>query len=219
MRRIGKVREFSGENQGGNLGTPFDKDDFRAKAESFLGDHLPRSRSGERRTAQPGGKATSPPLNTSDTMNATLTRWNPVRELEDFQNRILSAFRPVTGRHQEGPDSLSSAEWAPSVNISENEKEYSISAEIPGVKPEDVKVTVENGTLTITGERRYEKEDKNLRHHLIERAYGRFMRSFSLPGDSDTSSVEASFKDGLLSIKVAKSEQARPKQIEIKAAA
>ncbi|MDB6132792.1 MAG: heat shock protein Hsp20 [Verrucomicrobiales bacterium] len=153
-----------------------------------------------------------------NTMNA-LTRWNPVRELEEFQNRILTAFRPVAGRYQDGNDSLTSVEWAPSVSISEDEKEYRITAEVPGVKPEDVKVTMENGTLSITGERRLEREDKNVRHHLTERVYGRFMRSFSLPGDSDPSQVDAQFRDGLLSIRIAKSEMARPKQIEIKVAA
>jgi HSP20 family protein len=152
-------------------------------------------------------------------MNA-LTRWNPVRELEEFQNRILSAFRPVAGRYQDGGgDSLTAVEWAPLVSISENEREYRITAEVPGVRPEDVRVIMENGTLSIAGERRFEREDKNVRHHLTERVHGRFLRGFSLPGDSDPSQVDAQFRDGLLSIRIAKSEQARPRQIEIKAAA
>ena len=148
-------------------------------------------------------------------MNA-LSRWNPVRELEEFQNRILSAFHPANGRADNGRESLS--EWSPLVNITEDEKEYLIAAEIPEVKKEDVKVTLENGVLTITGERKWENEEKNKKRHLIEWSYGSFARSFSLPGDADASKVDAQFKDGILKIRVAKTEAARPKQIEVKAA-
>jgi len=150
-------------------------------------------------------------------MNA-LSRWNPVRELEEFQNRVLSAFRPGSGRHGNGEESLAMSDWSPLVNITEDEKEYLIAAEIPEVNKEDVKVTLENGILTITGERKVEKEEKNKKRHLIERSYGSFARSFSLPSDGDASKVDAEFKDGILRVRVAKSEAARPKQIEVKAA-
>jgi HSP20 family protein len=138
-----------------------------------------------------------------------------VRELEEFQNRILSAFHPANGRAGNGRESVS--EWSPLVNITEDEKEYLIAAEIPEVKKEDVKVTLENGVLTITGERKWEHEENNKKRHLIERSYGSFARSFSLPGDADASKVDAQFKDGILKIRVAKTEAARPKQIEVRA--
>jgi HSP20 family protein len=148
----------------------------------------------------------------------TLTRWNPLRELEDFQNRILNAFKPASrGNGNGGQEALAMAEWSPLVDVAEDDKEYVISAELPDVKEEDVKVTLENGMLTITGERKFEKEEKNKRYHRIERSYGSFARSFALPTDGDAGKVDAQFKDGMLRVRVAKSEAARPKQIEVKA--
>ncbi len=108
------------------------------------------------------------------------------------------------------------AEWMPVVDIFEDEEEYVITAELPDVKKDDVRVTVENGVLTITGERKFEKEENNKRWHRVERAYGSFARSFALPDDGDVTKVNAEFKDGMLKVRVAKSESARPKQIEVK---
>lgn len=136
-----------------------------------------------------------------------------MRELENFQNRILSAFTPALGSRNN--DSLP-AVWAPLVDITEDEDAYHISAELPQVNKEDVKVTLENGILSISGERRFEKEETKRTFHRVERAYGSFSRSFSLPGDGDPSKVEAEFKDGMLNIRVPKSEEARPRQIEVK---
>ena len=149
-------------------------------------------------------------------MNNTLTRWNPLRELEEFQNRILSAFNPSTSRRSNGQESLTLAEWMPVVDIAEDDKEYLITAELPDVKKDDVKVTVENGVLTITGERKFEKEENNKKWHRVERSYGSFARSFALPDDGDATKVNAEFKDGMLKVHVAKNELARPKQIEVK---
>jgi HSP20 family protein len=149
-------------------------------------------------------------------MTNTLTRWNPMRELEDFQNRILSAFNPNSWRRSNGQESLTMAEWLPAVDISEDDKEYVITAELPEVHKEDVKVTVENGVLTITGERKFEKEEKNKKWHRVERSYGTFARTFTLPDDIDAAKVNAEFKNGMLNVRVAKSEAARPKQIEVK---
>ncbi len=108
------------------------------------------------------------------------------------------------------------AEWMPLVDIAEDEREYLITAELPEVKKEDVKVTMENGILTVTGERKFENEEKNRRWHRVERSYGSFARSFALPDDGDAAKVKAGFKDGILKVHVAKSEAARPKQIEVK---
>ncbi len=149
-------------------------------------------------------------------MTDTLTRWNPLRELEHFQHRILSAFNPTAARHGNDQNSLALPEWMPVVDIAEDDKEYVITAELPDVKKEDVKVTVENGVLTITGERKFEKEEKNKKWHRVERSYGSFARTFALPDDGDAAKVNAEFKDGMLKVGIAKSEAARPKQIEVK---
>lgn len=147
-----------------------------------------------------------------------MARWNPLRELEDFQQRILSAFTPSISRRSNGngQESMTSADWFPPVDISENDSEYLIAAELPGLRKEDVKVTMENGMLTVSGER---KEDKSLKYHRVERCYGAFVRSFAIPSDGDASKVKAEFKDGVLMIRVAKSEAAKPKQIEVKVSA
>lgn len=149
-------------------------------------------------------------------MTNTLARWNPLRELEEFQSRILGAFNPSSSRRTNGEESLTMAEWMPLVDIAEDENEYHITAELPEVKKEDVRVTVENGMLTITGERKFEKEEKHKKWHRVERSYGNFARSFALPTDGDAARVNAEFKNGVLEVHVAKSESARPKQIEVK---
>src|SRR6187431_1277429 len=111
-------------------------------------------------------------------MNTTLNRWNPMRELEDFQHRILSAFRNGGDGHRNGQESLTAAEWMPLVDIVEDAKEYEISAELPDVGKDDVKVSMENGLLTIRGERKLERDDEKKKYHRIERFYGSFARSF-----------------------------------------
>lgn len=145
-----------------------------------------------------------------------MTRWNPLRELEEFQNRILGAFNPASARRGSDQVSLALPEWMPVVDIAEDDKEYAITAELPEVKKEDVRVTVENGVLTITGERKFEKEEKGKKYHRVERSYGSFARTFALPDDGDAAKVNAEFKDGMLKVRIAKSEAARPRQIEVK---
>ena len=110
------------------------------------------------------------------------------------------------------------AEWAPLVDISEDDKEYQIKVELPKVKKEDVKVTAEEGTLTIMGERKFEKEEKGKKYHRVERAYGTFLRNFSLPDDASPAKVTAGFKDGVLTVHLAKTEQPKPQHIEVKVA-
>ena len=139
-----------------------------------------------------------------------------MRELEDFQSRILSAFNSGSARRSNGQESAALAEWMPLVDIAEDDKEYAITVELPEVKKEDVKVTVENGVLIITGERKFEKEETNKKWHRVERSYGSFARTFALPDDGDAGKVNAEFKDGILKVHVAKSEAAKPKQIEVK---
>lgn len=149
----------------------------------------------------------------------SVTRWDPFREMEDLQKRLTSIFglaptRPVNGNGKE--EHMTVAQWLPLVDITEDDREYLIKAELPEVRKEDVKVTVENGVLTISGERKFEKEEKDKRYHRIERAYGSFTRSFSVPDDADDSKVSAEFKDGVLTVRLVKSEKARPKAIEVK---
>ena len=144
-----------------------------------------------------------------------LTKWNPFRELEDIQNRLSSLFgrTPMRGL---GEEAITVSEWTPLVDISEDDKEYLIKAELPEVKKEDVKVTVENGVLTITGERKFEKAEKGKKYHRVERAYGSFLRSFTLPEGAAGDKINAEFKDGVLKVHLAKSAEAKPKSINVK---
>jgi len=117
-----------------------------------------------------------------------------------------------------GREEITLADWTPLADITEDEKEYLIKAELPELKREDVKVTVENGVLTISGERKFEKEEKKKKYHRVERGYGSFVRSFSLPDDADANMVKAEFKNGVLMVHLPKNEKAKPKQIEVKLA-
>src|SRR5256885_14935994 len=148
-----------------------------------------------------------------------LTRWEPIREMEDFQNRLSTLFgRPLRRGNGHGKEEITLADWTPLADITEDEKEYLIKAELPEMKKEDVKVTVENGVLTISGERKFEKEEKNKKYHRVERGYGTFMRSFTLPDDADANKIKAEVKNGLLKGHLPKSEHAKPKQIEVNVA-
>ncbi len=159
-------------------------------------------------------------------MNA-LTRWenkwNPFKEMEDLHNRLSSLITRSFGRLPvrgagDTEESITLSEWAPLVDITEDDKEYLIKAELPEVKKDDVKVTLENGVLSVSGERKLEKEEKSRRYHRIERAYGTFTRSFTLPEDADPGQVNAEFRDGVLRVHVRKNEKARPKAIDVKVA-
>ena len=111
---------------------------------------------------------------------------------------------------------MTATSWAPSVDVTEDNKEWLMKIDLPEVKKEDVKVTVENGVLTITGERKFEKEEKDKKYHRIERAYGNFYRSFTLPEGADGGKVSADFKDGVLKVHLPKDEKAKTKTLEVK---
>lgn len=148
-----------------------------------------------------------------------ITRWNPFRELEEMNDRLNRAFgRSQLGRDldPQGKDALVGFDWAPSVDITENNEEFQIKAELPEVKKEDVKIHVEDGVLTLTGERKQEKEEQNKKWHRVERSYGSFMRSFTLPTNIDDAKIRAEFKDGVLTMRLPKSATAKPKSIEVK---
>jgi HSP20 family protein len=145
------------------------------------------------------------------------TRWNPFKELEEMEKRLSSFFGHAPTAGDGGKkEAITVAEWSPLVDISEDDKEYVIKAEIPEMKKEDIKLNVQDDVLTITGERKYEKEEKNKKYHRVERAYGSFIRSFTLPEDADGTKVTAEYKDGMLKVHLPKSEKAKPKAIEVK---
>lgn len=149
----------------------------------------------------------------------SLVTWDPFRELEDISNRLNRAFgRPLATRASSDAnrDALTLVDWAPSVDISETAEEFLIKAELPEVKKEDVKVRVDNGTLRIEGERKQEKEEKGKKFHRVERSYGSFLRTFTLPDNVEGEKVAAEFKEGLLQIRLPKSAKPGPKAIEVK---
>ena len=147
----------------------------------------------------------------------SLTRWNQLKELEALRHGLGGLLGRSPVHMPEGQEEqITVTEWAPLVDISEDEKEYRIKAELPEVIREDVKVTAEEGTLTVMGERKFEKEEKGRRYHRVERAYGTFGRSFSLPDDASPGKVSAEFKDGVLTVHLVKDQKAKPQQVEVK---
>jgi HSP20 family protein len=143
-------------------------------------------------------------------------RWDPFKEMEEISERFNRLFGRLPARRESGREALTVADWAPTVDISEDDKEYMIKAEIPEVDKKDVKVTLQDGVLTVMGERKQEKEEKGKKFHRIERSYGTFVRSFTLPGEISEDKLKAEFKDGMLFVHLPKSEHAKPKAIEVK---
>jgi HSP20 family protein len=159
-------------------------------------------------------------MNTLSLLNPfrSASAWDPLREINSLENRLDKFFgRPLfTTSGNGGSEAMTVAQWSPLVDISEDDHEYLVKAELPDLKKEEVKITVENGELTISGERKVEKEEKNKKFHRIERSYGSFARSFTLPEGVSGEKVSADFKNGLLEIHLPKDEKARPKTIEVK---
>jgi HSP20 family protein len=143
------------------------------------------------------------------------TQWNPFKDREEWESRVATMLGTRAATGNGGKEALTVAQWSPLVDITEDEKEYLIKAELPDMKKEDVHLTVEHEVLAISGERTFEKEEQGKKYHRIERAYGSFVRSFSLPEDADGSKVSADFKDGMLHVHLLKSEKAKPKAIAI----
>lgn len=145
-----------------------------------------------------------------------LTMWNPFRELDEVQNRLGSLFGGRLRRFGDGDGGLQLADWSPQVDITEDDREYLIKADLPEMKKDEIKVNVENGVLSVSGERKTEREEKNKKFHRIERSYGTFLRSFTLPDDADGTKVAAEFKEGVLRVHLPKNPVAKPKAIEVK---
>lgn len=144
-----------------------------------------------------------------------LVKWDPFSELEEVSNRLNRIFGRTPSRAESDNGMLAVADWMPSVDISETDAAYLIKGEIPGVNKEDVKVTIQDGMLTIQGERKQEKEEKGKKFHRVECSYGSFVRSFRVPDDADDSNVKAEFKDGMLNVTLPKSAKAKPKAINV----
>jgi HSP20 family protein len=136
--------------------------------------------------------------------------------MERMQREMDRLFNGGLARLTPGEEAMTSAEWAPCVDITEDDREFVVKAELPEVKKEDVKVTVEADVLTIRGERKAEKEEKGKKFHRIERSYGSFERSFTLPEAADAGRISSEFKDGVLTVHLPKNPNAKPKAIEIK---
>ncbi len=145
-----------------------------------------------------------------------LIKWDPFGELEDVSDRLNRIFRRSQAPAEPGREMLAIADWSPSTDVSETDTAYLIKAEIPGVNKEDVKVFIQDGMLTMQGERKMEKGEKGKKFHRIERSCGRFVRSFRLPDDVDAATVKAEFKDGILNVTLAKSAKAGTRAIDVK---
>jgi HSP20 family protein len=141
-----------------------------------------------------------------------ITRWDPFRDVIALQNRVNSLFRDFN----EGGDSpLAAAGFVPAVDIYENTEKIVLKLEVPGLEEKDFDVRVENHTLTVKGERKFEKEEKEENFHRIERRYGSFFRAFTLPSTVDTQNVGATYNAGVLKLELKKKAEAQPKQIKV----
>jgi HSP20 family protein len=142
-----------------------------------------------------------------------LTRFYPYRELNTLQDRVNRLFHEsFSGARDE---SLATSSFAPAVDVYEDEHNVTLKIEVPGIDEKDIDVRVENNTLTVHGERKFEKEEKEENYRRVERQYGSFSRTFTLPNTVDTESVSADYEKGVLKIKLAKKAEAKPKQIKV----
>jgi len=146
------------------------------------------------------------------------TRWDPFKELANFERRLEQVFGRAPEIAGDGGEPIAERLWEPLTDITEDDKEFIVKVELPEMKKEDVKVTVENGTLRISGERKAEKEEKTKKYHRIERSYGSFLRAFTLPEGADGTKISADYKDGMLTVHLPKTAEAKPKAIDVKVA-
>jgi len=152
----------------------------------------------------------------------SLVRWNPARELATWPSDLFGIQREMNRmfdnvfRFDTRDDDSGFVAWTPAVDIAEHDDQFVVKVELPGVNKDDVKITLENNILTIRGEKKQEKETKKENYHRVERSYGSFQRSFTLPTTVKSDKINAVYKDGILQIELPKAEEAKPKQIEVK---
>jgi len=142
-----------------------------------------------------------------------LARWEPFREFTTLQDRMNRLFRDSFGDTRE--EALSTSTFAPPVDVYEDEHNITLKIEVPGIDEKDIDVRIENNTLIVHGERKFEKEEKEENFRRVERQYGSFTRSFSLPNTVDTDHVQAQYDKGILKVQLAKKTEAKPKQIKV----
>ncbi len=151
-----------------------------------------------------------------------LIRWNPTRDLAAWPSEVFGLQREVNRmfdnffRGGSPDDSTQLSAWTPAVDIAEQQDAYLVKVELPGVNKDDVKITLESNILTIRGEKKQDKETSKENYHRVERCYGSFQRSFTLPTTVKADRIEAIYKDGILNVTLPKAEEAKPKQIEVK---
>ncbi len=144
-----------------------------------------------------------------------ISRWYPIREVATLQDRVNSLFQDFGGDN----GTVTTASFAPAVDVYENGEKVVLKLDIPGIKEEDLDIRVENQTLSVRGERKFEAEEKEENFHRIERRYGSFFRSFSLPTTVDTENVQAKYNAGVLTLELKKKASAQPRQIKVGTAA
>lgn len=144
-----------------------------------------------------------------------IVKYDPFRDLRSLQDEMNRLFSGTFSRG--GQDEIMRGAWSPQVDIFENKDQIVLEAELPGMKAEDVNISIENNVLTLYGERKFEKKDEQDNFHRVERSYGSFTRSFTLPPTVSSESADAEFENGVLRLTLAKREEAKPRRIEIKA--
>jgi HSP20 family protein len=143
-----------------------------------------------------------------------IVRWEPFRDLLTTQDRFNRLFNETLG-NVFGGEEFSGRAWNPAVDIYETDQQLVLKAELPGIDPKDVDIRVEDGTLYLKGERKHEKDVKEGNYHRVERSYGSFTRTFALPNSVNLENIKADYKDGVLTLTMAKREEAKPKTIKI----
>lgn len=144
-----------------------------------------------------------------------IIRWDPFRDMVTLRGKMNRMFEDVfTGRTEEGKD-LATSTWAPSVDIFETESELVLTAEVPGIEEKDIEIKIEDNTLTLKGERKFEKETKEENYHRIERSYGSFYRAFTLPNSIDPEKIQATHENGVLKITMPKRTELHPRKVKI----
>ena len=146
----------------------------------------------------------------------SITRWDPVRDMLSMTERMSRLFDELGQRPVARGDEPTLGVWAPAVDVLEKDDSLQLRFELPGIDPKEVEVSIENGRLNIKGERHFEQAEDGQTYHRIERAYGRFERTFTLPTVCDPERIEARAKDGVLTLSIPKREEAKPKSIRVK---